>query len=144
MAGAERWLTMQAQSNSRYPRASHDSFHAQELDENRTPPSVRRTAAARRSQALNGVLLAMHLHIPLRKVLWVHLSVGNPKHRVSPETCYSLLLREGILNLSDLHRWDPMKQLLGFLRCEGASGNSMWAVWPEKSSEPSLHPWKLF
>lgn len=51
MAGAERWLAMQASNNSRYPRASHDSFHPQEVDENRTPPSVRRTAA-RRSQAL--------------------------------------------------------------------------------------------
>ena len=29
MAGAERWLAMQAQSHSRYPRASHDSYHVQ-------------------------------------------------------------------------------------------------------------------
>lgn len=56
MAGAERWLAMQAQSHSRYPRASHDSYHVQEMDENRTPPSVRRSAS-RRSQALNGDIL---------------------------------------------------------------------------------------
>ena len=53
MAGAERWLAMQAQNNSRYPRASHESFHAQDVDENRTPPSVRRTAG-RRHQAAGG------------------------------------------------------------------------------------------
>ena len=45
---AERWLQMQASSNSRYPRASHDSYHA-ELEEHRTPPSGRRTANKRQS-----------------------------------------------------------------------------------------------
>lgn len=53
MAGAERWLAMQAQSHSKYPRASHDSIYTQEMDENRTPPAIRRTTS-RRSQALNG------------------------------------------------------------------------------------------
>ena len=45
---AERWLQMQASSNSRYPRASHDSYHV-EAEEHRTPPSVRRTANKRQS-----------------------------------------------------------------------------------------------
>ena len=45
---AERWLQMQASSNSRYPRASHESYHI-ELEEHRTPPSVRRTANKRQS-----------------------------------------------------------------------------------------------
>ena len=39
---------MQASSNSRYPRASHDSYHV-EVEEHRTPPSVRRTANKRQS-----------------------------------------------------------------------------------------------
>lgn len=45
---AERWLQMQASSNSRYPRASHESYHI-ELEEHRTPPSGRRTANKRQS-----------------------------------------------------------------------------------------------
>ena len=45
---AERWLQMQASSNSRYPRASHESYHV-ELEEHRTPPSGRRTANKRQS-----------------------------------------------------------------------------------------------
>lgn len=39
---------MQASSNSRYPRASHESYHL-ELEEHRTPPSGRRTANKRQS-----------------------------------------------------------------------------------------------
>ncbi len=42
---AERWL--QSQASSRYPRASHESYHL-DVDENRTPPSGRRTAANKR------------------------------------------------------------------------------------------------
>lgn len=46
---AERWLAMHASNNnSRYPRASQDS-HPLEPEENRTPPSVRRSAAIRAS-----------------------------------------------------------------------------------------------
>lgn len=51
---AERWLAMQASSNSRLARASHDSalpaaMASLELEENRTPPSLRRSAALRSS-----------------------------------------------------------------------------------------------
>ncbi len=49
-AGAAVWLNGLASSNpGRYPRGSHDSFHAAlpEGEENRTPPSVRRAAARR-------------------------------------------------------------------------------------------------
>lgn len=45
---AERWLQMQASSNSRYPRASHESYHL-DLEEHKTPPSGRRTANKRQS-----------------------------------------------------------------------------------------------
>ena len=50
---ASQWLSglanasTNASNSSRYPRASHDSFHPGELDENRTPPSMRRTANRR-------------------------------------------------------------------------------------------------
>jgi hypothetical protein len=50
---ASQWLSglanasTNASNSSRYPRASHDSFHPGDLDENRTPPSMRRTANRR-------------------------------------------------------------------------------------------------
>jgi len=47
LAQAERWLAMQA--GGRYPRASTETYADRELDENRTPPSARRSAANRRS-----------------------------------------------------------------------------------------------
>ena len=45
---AERWLQMQASSNSRYPRTSHETYHL-DLEEHKTPPSGRRTANKRQS-----------------------------------------------------------------------------------------------
>ncbi len=50
---ASQWLSglanasTNASNSSRYPRASHDTFHPNEMDENRTPPSMRRTANRR-------------------------------------------------------------------------------------------------